>query len=210
MVVKTAIYVSFQGFQGKHLVLKIEHDFKLLRTLIWKKMGLSIKEFFSGFNQQKLALPEKYFDEKRFLFRKCFLFLLSFLEFQWFFCLFAKFFSLVCQTTDQRRERKKLGKLTWKNSFFNQFWTLRRKNLDFQQNCKAWFSKPLPTCADDHLQKFFYGSKTIWMKVFGLWTETSVLWRKWFLRVVKGGLQVSSATLWEKVDKSKLCILWLD
>ena len=143
MVVKTAIYVSFQGFEGKHLFLKIEHDYKLLRTLIWKIMGLSIKEFFSGFNQQKFALPENYFNEKkRFLFRKCFLFLLSFLEFQWFFCLFAKLFSLVCQTTDQRRERKQLGKLTWKICFLNQFWTSRRKNLDFQQNCKAWFSKP--------------------------------------------------------------------
>ena len=132
MVVKTAIYVSFQGFEGKHLFLKIEHGFNFLLTLRWKKMGLSVKEFFSGFNQQKFALPQNYFDEKRFLFRKSFHFLLDFLEVQCFLYLFAKLFSLVFQTTDQRRERKKLGKLTWKICFFNQFWTLRRKNLDFQ------------------------------------------------------------------------------
>ena len=107
-----------------------------------EKMGLSVKDFFSGFNQQNFALLEKNFDEKIFPFRKSFLFLLDILEFQWFICLFAKLFTLVCQTTDQRRERKKMGKLTWKICFFNQFWTLRRKNLDFQQNCKAWFSKP--------------------------------------------------------------------
>ena len=114
---------------------------------LWdEKMGLSVKEFFSGFNQQKFALLEKYFDEKRFLFRKSFLFLLSSLEFEWFLCLFANLFSLVCQTTDQRRERKTLGKLTFEKFVFlytkNHFWTLRRKNLDFQQNCTAWFSKP--------------------------------------------------------------------
>ena len=142
MVVKTVIYVSFQGFEGKHLFLKIEHDFNLLRTLRWKKMGLSVKNNFSVFSQQKFALPEKFFDEKKFLFWKCFVFLLSFLEFQWFIYLFAKLFSLVFQITDQRRERKKLGNLTWKICFFNYFWTLRRKNLDFQQNCTAWFSKP--------------------------------------------------------------------
>ena len=132
----------FSRFWGKTF---ISYNWTWCQTssdFVMKKMGLSIKEFFSGFNQQKFALPEKYFDEKRFLFRKCFLFLLSFLEFQWFLCLFAKLFSLVGQTTDQRRERKQLGKITWKTCFFNHFWTLRRKNLDFQQNCKAWFSKP--------------------------------------------------------------------
>ena len=132
MVVKTVIYVSFQGFEGKHLFLKIEHDFNLLRTLRWKKMGLSVKNNFSVFSQQKFALPQDYFLEKRLLFRKSFLFLLDLLEVQWFLYLFAKLFSLVFQTTDQRRERQKLGKLTWKICFFNQFWTLRRKNLDFQ------------------------------------------------------------------------------
>ena len=72
---------------------------------LWeKKMGLSVKKFFSGFNQQKFALPEKYFDEKRFVFRKSFRFLLSCLEFEWFLCLIAKLFSQVCQTTDHCAE----------------------------------------------------------------------------------------------------------
>ena len=73
MVVKSVIYVSFQGFEGKHLFLKIEHDFNLLRTLRWK-MGLSVKEFFPGFEQQQFALQEKNFDEKSFSFGKVFFF----------------------------------------------------------------------------------------------------------------------------------------
>ena len=44
----------------------------------------------------------------------------------------------------------------------------------------------------------FSGSKSIRMKVFGHWTETSDFQRKGFLRVFKGAFQVSSATLWEK------------
>ena len=205
MVVKTAIYVSFQGFEGKHLFLKIEHDFKLLRTLIWKKCVFQSRSFFQGSTNKNSRFQRNISMKKDFSFENVF-FSVIILEFPWFLCLFAKLLSQVCQTTDQRRERKQLRNLTWKFCFFRQFWTLRRKNLDFQWNCKAWFSKP--TCADDHFQNFCHGSKTIWMKVFGLWTETSVFWRKWFLRVVKGGLQVSSATLWEKIDKSQLYILW--
>ena len=56
----------------------------------------------------------------------------------------------------------------------------------------------------------FSGSKTIWMKDFGPWTETSVLRRKWFLRVVKGALQVPSATLEKNMIKVSFtfCVLF--
>ena len=95
--------------------------------------------FFSGFNQQKFALPEKYFDEKRFLFRKSFLFLLSSLEFEWFLCPFAKL-CLVCQTTDQRRERKTLGKLTFEKFVFlftkNQFWIWAETTWTFSKTVR--------------------------------------------------------------------------
>ena len=39
------IYVSFQGFEGKHFFLKIEHDFNLLRTLRWKNGSFSQRVF---------------------------------------------------------------------------------------------------------------------------------------------------------------------
>ena len=129
MVVETAIYVSFQGFEGKHFFLKIEHYFNLLRTLRWKKMGLSVKNHFSVFSQQKFALPEKYVDENKFLFRKSFLFLLSFLVIEWFLCLFAKLFSQVCQTTDQCAERKKIGELNLEKLFFQSFLEIEAKKL---------------------------------------------------------------------------------
>ena len=38
---------------------------------------------------------------------------------------------------------------------------MSRKNLDFQQNSKAWFSKPQPICADEHFQKKFPEAKII-------------------------------------------------
>ena len=47
------------------------------------------------------------------------------------------------------------------------------------------------------------------MKVFGLWTERWEFLRNVLLRVANGAFQVSSATLWEKDDKSKLYFLWL-
>ena len=55
----------------------------------------------------------------------------------------------------------------------------------------------------------FSGSKNNCMEVFGHWTETSDFQRKGFLRVFKGAFQVSTATLWEKDDKSKFYVLWL-
>ena len=126
-------------------------------------MGLSVKKFFSVFNQQKFALPEKYFEEKRFLFRKSFLFLLSFLEFEWCLCLIAKLFSQVCQITDHCAERKYWEKEPWKFVFFLfNFWTLSGKNLDFQQNSKAWFSETQPKCADELLQKIFWKQKFLY------------------------------------------------
>ena len=106
---------------------------------LWdEKLGLSVKEFFSGFNQQKFALLEKYFDEKRFPFRKSFLFLLSSLEFEWFVCLFAKLFSLVCQTTDQRRERKNIGEINLRKICFSFY---KKINFGFSAETTWTFSK---------------------------------------------------------------------
>ena len=82
---------------------------------------------------------------------------------------------------------------------------------------KTWtFSKILRHDSQNrslHLQMIFFrnfsGSKNYCMKVFIHRTETSVFRRIRFLRVVKGAFQVSSSTLWEKSDKSKIYILWL-
>ena len=47
------------------------------------------------------------------------------------------------------------------------------------------------------------------MKIFFLWTERSHILRNVSLRVAKGAFQLSSATLWEKDDRSKFNFLWL-
>ena len=129
MVVKSVIYVSFQGFEGKHLFLKIEHDFNLLRTLR-RKNGSFSQIVFSRVQTTKIRASKEIFRWKKFLFRKSFLFLLSSLEFEWFLCLFAKLFSLVCQTTDQRRERKTLGKINLRKICFSFY---KKSILDFEQ-----------------------------------------------------------------------------
>ena len=133
---------NFKKFWGKtvfFLKLNMIANFIGLRD---EKKGLLVKKFSSGFLQQEFAIPEKCLEEKWFVFRKSFIFLLSFLEFEWFICLCWKFFGQVWKTTNQPAETSKLWKLTLKICFFKQFWTLTRKNLDFQQNSKAWYSKP--------------------------------------------------------------------
>ena len=106
-----------------------------------KKMCHSVKKFFSGSNHQKFALPEKYFDQKRFLFRESF-FSVIFFGVSVISLSFCKVVQSGVSNYRSMCGKKKMVKLTWKICFFNQFWSLRRKNLDFQQNSKALFSKP--------------------------------------------------------------------
>ena len=70
-----------------------------------------------------------------------FFFLLSIMEFDWFLCIFPKLFSQVCQITDQLAEKKIWG-VNLEKLFFESFLDFEEKNLYFQQNSKAWFSKP--------------------------------------------------------------------
>ena len=79
-----------KNFWGKtvfFLKLNLIANFFGLRD---EKIGLLVKNFPSGFLQQEFALPEKCLEEKWNLFRQSFIFLLSFLEFEWFLCLFCK------------------------------------------------------------------------------------------------------------------------
>ena len=129
-VLRESIYFLKLNMASTFFGLWEENMGSLSQRVFFRVQPTKIRASTGIFRWQKISLSKKIF------------FLVDFLEFQWFLYLFAKLFSLVFQTTDQRRERKKLGNLTWKICFFNQFWTLRRKNLDFQWNCKAWFSKP--------------------------------------------------------------------
>ena len=53
-------------------------------------------------------------------------------------------------------DENKIGEINLENLFsLNDLGLWVEKNLDFQQNSKAWFSKPQPTCADEHFQKKF-------------------------------------------------------
>ena len=80
---------TLKNFWGKTVFLKLNiiANFFGLRD---EKKGLLVKKFSSGLLQQEFALTEKCFEEKRFVFRKSFIFLLSVLEFEWFLCLFLQ------------------------------------------------------------------------------------------------------------------------
>ena len=145
------------------------------------------QKFSSGSIQQKFALPKKCFREKWFLFRKSFIFLLSFFEFEWFLCRFAKCFSQVCQATDQRAERTKLGKLTFEIFVFfqKQFCVLSRKTWIFSKTVRV-DSQYRSLHVQMNIFKRFCGSKNNCMKVSGHRTETPDFRWKCFLGVFEG------------------------
>ena len=200
---------TLKNFWGKTLFFKIEHDCKLLRTSRWKKRAFSQKIFFRILTTGIRAQREMFWGKKIFLSKKFYFSVilfgvwvisLSFLQ--------NALVRSVCQTTDQHAERNKMGKLTSKNCFINQFWTLRKKTWFFSKTVRHESENGSLT-VQLTIFRNFSGNKNIFMKVFGHWTETSDFPRKRFLRVVKGAFQVFSATLWKKDEKSKLYVLWL-
>ena len=108
---------------------------------------------------------------------------------------------------------KKIGEINLRKICFL---FLQKINFVFSAETTWTFSKTVRLDSQTrslHVQtvifRYFSGSKNICRKIFGHRTETSDFQRKGFLRLVKGAFQVSSATLREKDDKSKLYILWL-
>ena len=85
MVVEIAIYVSFQGFEGKHLFLKIEHDFNILRSLRWKKWVSQSKIFFQVSTNKDSRFQRKILLKKDISFEKVFFFCYHFWSFSNFF-----------------------------------------------------------------------------------------------------------------------------
>ena len=208
MVVETAIYVSFQGFEGKHLFLKIEHYFNLLRTLRWKKWVFQSKSFFQGSTNKSSRFQRSISMKKDFSFEKVFFFCYHFWSFSDFFvflqnCLvrYVKPPIFLQREINGKYNLEKLFSLNNFGLWAEKTWTFSRLvRLDSQNRSLH---------VQMNIFRNFSGSKNICMKVFGHWTETSDFRRKCFVRVVKGAFQVSSATLWERGDKSKLYILGL-
>ena len=93
-----------------------------------KKWDIQSKNFFQGPTNKNSRFQRNISIKTDFSFEKVF-FLLSFSEFQWFLCLFAKLFSQVCQTTDQRAERKKNGEINLENLFFQSILVSEEKKL---------------------------------------------------------------------------------
>ena len=93
-----------------------------------KKWDIQSKNFFQGPTNKNSRFQRNISIKTDFSFEKVF-FLLSFSEFQWFLWLFAKLFSQVCQTTDQRAERKKNGEINLENLFFQSILVSEEKKL---------------------------------------------------------------------------------
>ena len=106
------------------------------------------------------------------------------------------------------RREKKLGKTIFEKLLVYQFRTLSRKIWTFSKTIKHGFQKCSLRVQRNNFRIFFWRKKTC-KKVFGLWTERSDFLRKSLLSVAKGAFRMSSATLWEKDNESKLYFLWL-
>ena len=208
MVVKTAIYVSFKGFKGKHLFLKIEHGFNLLRTLRWKKWVFQSKIFFQGSTNKNSRFRRNISMKKDLSFEKVFFFCCHVWSLSDSFVLLQN--CLVrCAKPPIIVQRAIIGKINLENLFFYSIFGLwAEKTWTFNKTVRHDSQKRSLSVQMNFYRKFS-GRKTFCMKVFGQWTEISDFRRKWFLRVFKGAVHVSSATLWGKDDKSKLYILWL-
>ena len=133
---------TFKNFWGKRIFLKLNMIANFFGLRDEENWAFIQKNFFRVFTTGIRASKEKFWGKMISLSKEVLFFCYHFWSLSNFFFFFAKFFSQVCQTTDQRAERNKMGKLPWKNCFFNQFWIWGKKNLVFQQSSEAWFSKP--------------------------------------------------------------------
>ena len=106
-----------------------------------KKWDIQSKNFFQG-PTNKNSISREIFRSKQISLSRKFFFCYLFRSFSDFFVSLQSCSVRCVKLPINVRKEKKMVKLTWKICFFNQFWSLRRKNLDFQQNSKALFSKP--------------------------------------------------------------------
>ena len=83
------------------------------------------------------------------------------MEIEQFLCRFAKFFHSVVS----KHRFTCVGRRSWENNLkkllFYCFRTLSRKNLNFQQNSKTWFSKLFPTCPEEQFRNFSEATITV-------------------------------------------------
>ena len=106
-------------------------------------------------------------------------------------------------------QRAIIGKINLENLFFYSIFGLwAEKTWTFSKTVRH-DSQNRSLHAQMNIFRIFSGIKNICRKVFSQWTETSDFRLKCFLGVVKAAFQVSSATLRERGDESKLYILWL-
>ena len=142
MVVKTAIYVSFKGFEGKHLFLKIEHDFNLLRTLRWKKWVFQSKSFFQGSTNKNSSYRRNFSMKKDFSFEKVFFFCCHFWSLSDSF-IFLQSCLVRCAKRPIIVQRGIIGKINLEKLFFfhSIFGLWAEKTWTFSSNSKAWLSK---------------------------------------------------------------------
>ena len=105
-------------------------------------------------------------------------------------------------------EKRNSEKLTLKNCYSINFGFWAEKTWTFSKTVKPDFQNCSPRVQGNKFRSFSETKKNC-MKIFGLWTGRSDFWWKILLRVAKGAFRMSSATLWEKDNESKLYFLWL-
>ena len=200
---------TFKSFWGKRIFLKLNMIANFFGLRDEENWAFGQKNFLQGFYNRNSRFQRKVLRKNDFSFERGCIFLLSFLEFEWFPCLFLQNSLVRCVKPPINVLREiKWGNYPGKSVFSINFEFWRKKTWFFSKTVRHDSQNRSPP-VQLTIFRNFSGSKNICMKVFGHWTETSDFPRKCFLRVVKGAFQVFSATLWEKDDKSKLYILWL-
>ena len=134
MIVETANYVPLEIFGTKTVLLKL--NCKLLRILSWKNRAFGQKVFFRVFTTEFRASREMFWGKKDLSFEKVLFFCYHFWNLSDFFAFVQNSLVRCAKPPISVRRERNWEKLTLKNCFINQFWTLRKKKLGF--SAKQW------------------------------------------------------------------------
>ena len=111
----------------------------------------------------------------------------------------------MCQTTDQRLERKKLGKLTFENFVFSKsVLCFEHKKHGLSAKQQVIFLKTVAYVCKWEFSDFYLQAKRFARKFSVIERKHRISSENVFLRVFKGAVQVSSATFEKMMIKSTL------
>ena len=209
MVVKTATYVPSEVFEEKQFFFENWKWFQPSSDSEKKKNRASNQKVFFRVHTTKIRGSKEMFWGIKISLSKKFYFSVLLFGVGAISLSFCKFLQSGVSNNQSTCGEKKMKKLFFEKLFSSTnfgFWV--EKTWTFSKTVRH-DSQKRSLHEQMNIFRIIFGSKIICMKVFRHWTEGSDFLRKCFLRVVKGAVHVSSATLWENDDRGRLYFLWL-